>query len=261
MAKIKHNTNNDEHRELAIGTIFCRKDKTLEVVAGPTCEGCYFYDKCDVNNLKYGSINVAKTISECDECNRTDNTSVIFKEVKECKHVDNSQLVIPLKHNGGIITCDINLADSFNILKLTIPDSMVIDKDNTNLSEGIIKFKKRYINITDVIAGIDKQKGTCVLGYINNTLFDKQPLNYAKIIAIAKLMDIAHYYNKDWHPDWSNSEQIKTGIIYNSTEDRYLTVRRQIVTPGTVVFKTMEDAEAVINNPNFKEILDVVYKN
>ena len=30
---------------------------------------------------------------------------------------------------------------------------------------------------------------------------------------------------------------------------------------GTIVFKHKEDAQAVIDNPNFREILDVIYKN
>ena len=62
-------------------------------------------------------------------------------------------------------------------------------------------------------------------------------------------MCIAEYYNGNWKPDWSNNKEGKFYISYNSNN------------VGAIVFKHKEDAQAVIDNPNFREILDVIYKN
>lgn len=74
-------------------------------------------------------------------------------------------------------------------------------------------------------------------------------------------MDIADYYNKGWKPDWSNKNKLKFYIAFD-TESSFYEVRcGYIVSCHIVYFKNKEDAKAVIDNHNFREILDKIYKS
>lgn len=80
-----------------------------------------------------------------------------------------------------------------------------------------------------------------------------------KLFAISQLMNIARFYNKDWKPDWNNREENKYYIkLYKNDYD--IGYRFEI-NHGIIFFKNKEDAQAVINNPEFKNILDAIYKN
>ena len=50
-------------------------------------------------------------------------------------------------------------------------------------------------------------------------------------------MNIAKYYNGDWEPNWSNTSSCKYIIYYNKSDNEYL-----------------------IDNQNFREILDIIFK-
>lgn len=86
-------------------------------------------------------------------------------------------------------------------------------------------------------------------------------LNSSKIKAIDKLIDTAEFYNGNWKPDWSNNKEGKFYISYNFIHNGYFVIEDNSNNVGTIVFKHKEDAQAVIDNPNFREILDVIYKN
>ena len=77
---------------------------------------------------------------------------------------------------------------------------------------------------------------------------------------INKLMNIARYYNKDWEPDW-DSFASKFSISFNHTSRKYIVDSSDSRISGNVLFERPEDAQAVIDNPNFRDILDTIYKN
>lgn len=58
-----------------------------------------------------------------------------------------------------------------------------------------------------------------------------------KMLAVNQLMNIAKYYNGDWEPNWSNTSSCKYIIYYNKSDNEYL-----------------------IDNQNFREILDIIFK-
>ena len=74
-------------------------------------------------------------------------------------------------------------------------------------------------------------------------------------------MDIADYYNKGWKPDWNNKHNPKFYISFDTESSLYEVRCGYIVTCHIVYFKNSKDAQAVIDNPNFREILDKIYKN
>ena len=137
-----------------------------------------------------------------------------------------------------------------NKLVIDIPKGMEVDVEKSDLKAGIIAFKKKEISYADVLSAL-AGKGVCPADI-------KVPEMIAgKIIALARLMTIAKYYNGDWKPDW-NSQEYKHNIMRTS---EYGITSCGNYNEGAIYFKTKEDAQAVIDNPNFRSILDAIYKD
>ena len=137
-----------------------------------------------------------------------------------------------------------------NKLVIDIPKGMEVDVEKSDLKAGIIAFKKKEISYADVLSAL-AGKGVCPADI-------KVPEMIAgKIIALARLMTIAKYYNGDWKPDW-NSQEYKHSIMRTS---EYGITSCGNYNEGAIYFKNKEDAQAVIDNPNFRSILDAIYKD
>ena len=78
-----------------------------------------------------------------------------------------------------------------------------------------------------------------------------------KVLALNQLFNIATYYNsRVKEPD-----DLYT-ISYNKFNNSYcVSTRTCYITGMTALFAKKEDAQKVIDNPNFREILDTIYKN
>lgn len=168
---------------------------------------------------------IREPLGSCDSIKRKDSINVVFKEISDME-IKNNQLII------------------------NIPEGMKIDLENSNLAKGIVKFKKHditYKNIEDALSS-----GNYAGAVINTN-------NSIKLEALNKLMNIAKYYNKDWEPDWNNQDEYKYFIIYNM--DTYKVDHGWTSIYSNIYFKNKKDAQAVIDNPNFRSILDAIYKN
>lgn len=155
---------------------------------------------------------------------RTDRTNIIFKEIN---NMENNQLIID------------------------IPEGMEIDLENSDLAKGIVKFKKKNITYDDILQACPTDFGGLrVRTHCIN-----------KIIAISQLMNIAKYYNKDWNPNWRSLEESKYYIYYSTRNNTYGVANTSSTKYGNIYFRSYKDAQAVIDNPNFRSILDAVYKN
>lgn len=205
--------------ERKIGEVFTYNGKTYKVVKTSACKDCAFKVRpCEA---------LASITGTCAPGERTDNTSVSFKEINNME-IKNNQLTIE------------------------IPEGMEIDLENSNLAKGIVKFKKKditYENVEDAL----KLGKSCKSIIINES-------NASKLVALSKLMNIARYYNKDWKPDWY-SYASKFSISFNHTSRKYIVDSSDCRTSGNALFKRPEDAQAVIDNPNFRDILDAIYKD
>ncbi len=160
-------------------------------------------------------------IENCFASFREDKTSVVFKEI------NNNQLTID------------------------IPEGMEIDAENSDLTKGVIKFKPKDITYNE-IEKILNVKNTFT-GIIANAD------NKHKLFAIDSLMNIAKYYNKDWRPNWNEGE-LKYFIVLNHCSNTYEIDYDQSYSSDIIYFKNKEDAQSVIDNPNFREILNIIYK-
>ena len=210
--------------ERKIGEIFQYKGKTYQVVKYTKCIDCAFGERiCSL---------LKSYIGHCTSNKRSDKTSVIFKLINNME-IKNNQLTID------------------------IPEGMEIDVEHSDLSKGIIKFKKNNITLEDIYE--NQGKDTFITNIVNNNT-----RTYNKISAIATLLDIANYYNKGWKPDFNNKTTYKYVIQYNGIENKhthYSVDYDVCLNRCCVYFKNQEDAQAVIDNPNFRDILDTIYKD
>ena len=153
-------------------------------------------------------------------------------------------------------------------LKIQVPKGYEIDKENSTFE--CIKFKQikdttyedicnnlfksgYYINnggeiirVSDFNEGVKKDK--------NNATNIKQ---LKRILALNQLLNIAEYYNQ-LH---TKEDYKQYYIVYHMTIGYKVYCYDEGAIPSVVVtFNRKEDAQAVIDNPNFREILDTIYK-
>lgn len=149
-------------------------------------------------------------------------------------------------------------------IKIIPPEGYEIDTENSTMD--CIKFKKierKDITMEDVWKNM---VNTSSFFDKNNNLYPRScyPISgagrYAKVAAFAALSDIAEYYNRGWKPNWKNDYEKKWFIYYNHIEDAFRLDNQYSECHGCVYFKNMDDTQAVIDNPNFREILDVLFK-
>ena len=140
-----------------------------------------------------------------------------------------------------------------NQLTINIPEGMEIDLQNSNFDTGVIKFKKKVLTYEDIKASLKLNENLICISVDDN--------NSAKLSAINRLMCIAKFYNGDWKPDWKNPDSLKFSIWYDTLREKYDIEYCGGSVRNDVYFKNKNDAQAVIDNPNFREILDAIFKN
>ena len=210
--------------ERRVGEVFTYNGKTYQVVESFACIGCAFKNHPCLFTKEFAG--------SCGPHRRSDKTNVVFKEINNNMEIKNNQLTIE------------------------IPKGMEIDLKNSDLAKGIVKFKKHDITYNDVLQACPTNFGGL---RVRTHCIDK-------VLAISQLMNIAKFYNKDWDYNASDDNSIGYAIYYgahlNNGGYLYNTINPQSsVYYGVPVFKNKEDAQAVIDNPNFRDILDKIYKN
>lgn len=140
-----------------------------------------------------------------------------------------------------------------NQLTIEIPEGMQIDLENSDLANGIIKFKQNTIIYADVADALK----LCI--HRKDIIVHEN--NASKLVALSRFMNIAKYYNGDWKPDWNNSEEAKYYIYYNPYNLKYRISCTSSANWGNIYFKFYDNAQSVIDNSNFRTILDAIYKD
>lgn len=156
-------------------------------------------------------------------------------------------------------------------IKINIPKGYEIDKENSTFE--CIKFKpsKKYFTYKDICAKLFKKESPGYYVDPNGRVqvtraeaFITDPINapikkqLERLIALNQLMNIAYYYN--------GKQYMRVGyyIGYDKLKDVYFvedldnnfTQAAEI----TAMFMYAKDAQAVIDNPNFRVILDTLCK-
>lgn len=154
---------------------------------------------------------------------------------------------------------------------ITPPKGFEVDKEKSTFEK--IVFKSIYSTYVDICRKLFRHSKTYYINmfgqikqiknadestfYDANNAPNEKQLN--QLLALNKLMNIAYYYNK-LHDSDDNGDL--HGITYHVKSSMYCTCTLGLdANYGVMVlFKRAADAQAVIDNPNFRTILDAVYK-
>lgn len=240
-----------EYKTLPIGTIFTYNGNKYKV-----CEDTDM--NCICNQCAFSGFNcdIIKDIrGTCTISGRTDHTQVYYVQINDetmKKDSDNSSIITPIFNTNNSLN-DLHI-ECPKDLHIDCPKGYSIDVEHSDLSKGIIKFKKKSdITFEDIYKDDNVDYATNLVILSENKLFNK-------LLCIAKLIDIANYYNKGWKPDWNNGIEFKYHIVFDYFDDMYKTRSKSQTCNNAIYFAHREDAQAVIDNPNFRDILDTIYK-
>lgn len=229
-------------KTLPIGTIFTYNGNKYKVCKDDDCH--YTCNKCAFNGINCDTIKGIR--GNCIFGHRTDHAQIYYIQI-------NDETMNKDSDNSNIITPTFNTDNSLNDLHIDCPKGYSIDVEHSDLSKGIIKFRNDNITLEDIY------KDDNIDYAINSVMFSESKL-FNKLLCIAKLIDIANYYNKGWKPNWNNSEECKYYIVFDYFDDMYKTKSKSQTCNNVIYFANREDAQSVIDNPNFRYILDTIYK-
>ena len=257
--------NNEVGKAFAIGTKIEYMNKLFEVTESNQCCDCSLATICSSSDISAGDRNDdalsrdqrINIFGECSSLRRPDSKSVVFVEVlinKSDNNTINSNIIQPLVEADGTVKA----------LQIKAPTNFKIDVEASDLDKGIIRFKNKWLSLEQIYNMAKATNYHTYLSEIKDSTGDKTCEVREKLIALANLIDIAKYFNDDWEYDFTKGD-IGYMIVYDTTmtEPRYVVHKFDSVTKayyGNSIFKNEVDAQYVIDNPNFRSILDVIFK-
>lgn len=254
---IKKN-NNEVCKAFAIGTKITYNDKLYEVVESVNCADCSLANICSSNDITSGN-RICDVLSRderirifgaCSSARRPDGKSIVFVEVTEDNSDELSHTIIPLFTDDECI--------QLRPVTFDLPNGYEIDIEASDLSKGIVHFKRKWLTLEQIYKLAEEND------YLTNRSAIKEYRD-GKLVAIANLMDIARYFNGDWNYS-ANGNDCGYVIAYDKTTTEpygYQIVNFNADTDmyfANITFKNEADAQYVIDNPNFKDILDAIFK-
>lgn len=259
---VKKKRKDYNHKEFAVGTKIEYNNKLYEVVKSNTCENCSISSFCSASDNYVSSLLIPRdkllsTLGKCSAIDRTDGTSVVFKEIPK----DNSKYeyykISPL--------WAYNNPTQLRPIEVVLPTGHEIDVESSDLSKGIIRFKRKWLSLEQMYNMAKATNYHTCLSEIKDSTGDKTCEVREKLIALSNLMDIARYFNGNWEYH-NNGDNCGYMIAYDktkTTDDGYQVVHINSDTDmyfGNIMFKNEADAQYVIDNPNFRDILDNIFK-
>lgn len=246
---------NNKFKEFAIGTKIEKDGRLYEVVKCEYCENCSISSFCSASDNYVPSLIIDRDkllsiFGKCSAIDRTDGTSVVFKEIPINVSKDKYYKISPLFRDDN--------PSELKSIAFDLPNGYEIDIENSDLSKGIIRFKNKWMSIEDIYKLMNKDKMYCHRNSIAK--YDTDSV----LMAIANLIDIASYFNKDWHYD-PTKEDIGYMIAYDNSikEPHYVTDKVNGATDvyyGNPIFREESVAQYIIDNPKFRYMLDKIFK-
>lgn len=262
-------SNNEIGKTFAIGTKIEYMNKLYEVTESDFCCDCSLATICSSSDISAGDRNDdalsrdkrINIFGECSHVRRTDTKSVVFVEIPKDDSKDNS------KHDYYKISplWAYNNPTQLRPIELVLPNGHEIDVESSDLSKGIICFKRKWLSLKQLYKlAKDNNYHTC-LSEIKDSTGDKTYTVREKLIALSNLMDIARYFNGNWeyHNIGDNCGYIIGYDKTRITDDGYQVIHINSDIDmyfGNIMFKNEADAQYVIDNPNFRDILDSIFK-
>lgn len=256
---------NNKVKEFAIGTKIEYNGKLYEVVEELFCDNCSIANICtnaELTNIKKSDNLLSREqrysiFGECSNYNRADGASVVFKEVPKDDSKYEYYKISPLwVYNNPV---------QLRPIELVLPNGHEIDVESSDLSKGIIRFKRKWLSLEQMYNMAKATNYHTCLSEIKDSTGDKTYTVREKLIALSNLMDIARYFNGNWeyHNSGDNCGYIIAYDKTKTTDDSYQIVHINSDTDmyfGNIMFKNEADAQYVIDNPNFRDILDNIFK-
>lgn len=260
--------NNKVGKAFAIGTKIEYNGKLYEVRESNSCCDCSLATICSSSNIsagdrnddalsRYKRINI---FGECSSLRRLDKKSVVFVEISKDDSKDDSK-----DKYYKISPLWVDNAAKLKPVEFDLPNGYMIDKDHSDLDKGIIRFKSKWLSLEQMYNIAKATNYHTYLSEIKDSTDDKSCTVRNKLIALANLMDIASYFNGGW--EYNVTEEVVGYSIayYKFVEKPHYSVCKLDTSVytyyGSPVFKNEADAQYVINNPNFRSILDVIFKS
>lgn len=251
---VKKKRKDYNHKEFAVGTKIEYNNKLYEVVKSNTCENCSISSFCSASDNYVPSLLIPRdkllsTLGKCSAIDRTDGTSVVFKEIPKDDSKDEYHKIIPLLVDDN--------PSKLKPVEFDLPKNYVIDKEHSDLDKGIIRFKSKWLSLEQLYK----------LAKESNHVTHRDSIKYfsdSKLVALANLMDIARYFNGDWEYNITKEDVGYAIAYYKFVEAPHYSVckidKSCYTYYGSPVFKNEADAQYVIDNPNFRNILDNIFK-
>lgn len=250
------------HKEFAVGTKIEYNNKLYEVVKSNTCKNCSISSFCSASDNYVPSLLIPRdkllsTLGKCSAIDRTDGTSVVFKEIPKDNTKDKYYKIAPSFRDYN--------PSKLKSVEFDLPNGYVIDKDNSDLDKGIIRFKRKWLSLEQLYKLAKDNNYHTYLSEIKDFTGYKTCEVREKLIALANLMDIARYFNGNWKYDITKEVVGYSIAYYKFVEAPHYSVckiENSFYTYyGNPVFKNEADAQYVIDNPNFRDILDKIFKS
>lgn len=251
-------SNNEVGKSFAIGTKIEYNGKLYEITESNQCCDCSISSICSSSDIFAGDRNDdalsrdkrINIFGECSSHRRPDNKSVVFVELPKDDSKDEYYKVTPFWIDNNSI--------QLKPVEFNLPKGYVIDKEHSDLDKGIIRFKNKWLTLEELYKNYKNRAyhfayRDSIKDFSNN-----------KLVAISNLMDIASYFNKGWSYD-VNQDVVGYLISYDRfVKEPCYNIRKNDSTTdvyyGNPVFKNEADAQYVIDNPNFRDILDKIFK-
>lgn len=260
--------NNEPGKAFAVGTKIEYNGKSYEVIESNSCVDCSIASICSSSNIS--GIDIGSTLfrdkrinifGECSSLKRPDTKSVVFIEIPKDDSKDNSKYeyykISPL--------WVYNNPTQLRPIELVLPNGHEIDVESSDLSKGIIRFKRKWLSLEQMYNMAKATNYHTYLSEIKDSTDDKSCTVRNKLIALANLMDIASYFNGGWKYNVTEEVVGYSIAYYKFVEKPHYSVCKLDTSVytyyGSPVFKNEADAQYVINNPNFRSILDVIFKS
>lgn len=251
--------NNELSKALAVYTKIEYNGKLYEVRESNSCCDCSLATICSTSNISTGDRNDALTrdkriniFGECSSIRRLDKKSVVFVEISK----DEYYKISPL--------CVYNNPTQLRPIELVLPNGHEIDVESSDLSKGIIRFKRKWLSLEQMYNMAKATNYHTCLSEIKDYTGDKTCTVREKLIALSNLMDIARYFNGDWKYDITEEVVGYSIAYYKFVEKPHYSVCKLDTSVytyyGSPVFKNKADAQYVIDNPNFRHVLDKIFK-
>lgn len=261
-------SNSKRGKAFVIDTKIEYMNKLYEVRESNSCCDCSLATICSNSNISTGDRNDdalsrdkrINIFGECSSLRRFDKKSVVFVEIPKDDSKDNSKYeyykISPL--------WVYNNPTQLRPIELVLPNGHEIDVESSDLSKGIIRFKRKWLSLEQMYNIAKATNYHTCLSEIKDSTSDKICTVREKLIALSNLMDIARYFNGDWEYDVTKEVVGYSIAYYKFVEKPHYSVCKLDTSVytyyGSPVFKNKADAQYVIDNPNFRDILDNIFK-